>query len=319
MVNIDQRRKLATGGGLLAIVLWSGTFALARSLSEKVGSLSGGAAVYLIGAVLCLCWLLGKQEWAGFHRLSLRYLAGCGSLFALYTVVIYASVGLAANHPQLLEVALLNYLWPTLTVLLSLWVRKRAPHPLLWPATALALVGVFLVMTQGAQLSLTSFLDHVRSNPAAYGLAVVGAFAWAAYSNLAWFWSGENTTGAMVVFMLASGVALWVLQHFFGEATRWSGPAVLEALALGAITATAYALWDAAMRKGNLPLVAVCSYFTPLLSTLVSCLYLGVKPGTKLWVGCSLLVAGSIASWLALEHWGRKPAGEQPGREPPGS
>lgn len=73
-----------------------------------------------------------------------------------------------------------------------------------------------------------------------------------------------------------------------------------EAGVLGAITALAYALWDVAMRKGNLLLVAACSYLTPLLSTLVSCAYLKVMPGSQLWVGCALIVVGSLVSWRSV-------------------
>ena len=54
------------------------------------------------------------------------------------------------------------------------------------------------------------------------------------------------------------------------------------------------------MRKGDLPFVAACSYFTPLLSTLVSCTYLQVMPGYELWAGCVVMVIGSLVSWRSL-------------------
>jgi drug/metabolite transporter (DMT)-like permease len=66
------------------------------------------------------------------------------------------------------------------------------------------------------------------------------------------------------------------------------------------MTALAYVLWDVAMRKGNLLLVVACSYFTPLLSTLVSCVYLKVSPSPKLWIGCLLLVSGSLITWRSV-------------------
>jgi hypothetical protein len=70
------------------------TFALARSLSERLGPLTAGACVYLAGGLLCLLPLL----WRGalrqqFLRLSRRYVFGCGFLFVLYTVLIYLAVG----------------------------------------------------------------------------------------------------------------------------------------------------------------------------------------------------------------------------------
>jgi len=88
----------------------------------------------------------------------------------------------------------------------------------------------------------------------------------------------------------------------------WSVRAGGEALALAGITVLAYTLWDVAMRKGNLLLVAACSYFTPLLSTLVSCAYLGVRPGWRLWAGCLALVLGSLLTWRSV--FARSPKGE---------
>ena len=69
---------------------------------------------------------------------------------------------------------------------------------------------------------------------------------------------------------------------------------------MGAGTVVAYSCWDLAMRRGDLVLVATASYFIPLLSTLVSCLYLGVAPGTRFWLGCLVLVAGSLLSRRAV-------------------
>jgi len=67
-------------------------------------------------------------------------------------------------------------------------------------------------------------------------------------------------------------------------------------------TTIAYVFWDRAMRKGDVVLLGSSSYFTPLLSTLVSCLYLGVAANAKLWLGCILIVMGSLMSWLSVSE-----------------
>jgi drug/metabolite transporter (DMT)-like permease len=54
------------------------------------------------------------------------------------------------------------------------------------------------------------------------------------------------------------------------------------------------------MRAGNMVLVAACSYLTPLFSTIVSSIYLGVRPGLALWLGCAIIIAGSFLSWLSV-------------------
>ncbi|MGP8235025.1 MAG: EamA family transporter [Limisphaerales bacterium] len=178
------------------------------------------------------------------------------------------------------------------------------------PGTALALSGVFLVMTQGAHVSRMSWRDHLQNNPAAYALGLAAAISWALYSNLARRWAAPESGVAVELFLLATGLVLLSLRLAISEPTGWSFRAMGEASALAAATALAYALWDAAMRKGNLSLVAACSYLTPLLSTVVSCAYLKVSPSPKLWIGCLLLVSGSLITWRSVTD---RPV---PGREP---
>lgn len=293
--------SLNTAGGLLALVLWSTTFGIARRLAEQVGPLTAGAAVYLCGGVLCLVLLWRSQApGARLRNLSPKYLLGCGGLFTLYTALIYLAVGLAKDRVQLLEVALVNYLWPAATILLSLVLLQQRASLLLWPATALALAGVFLVMTQSTQVSWDSVINHLETNPAAFGFAFVAAVSWGLYSNLARRWAASNSGGAVAIFVPVTGLVLLGMRSVAGETSSWNLEAVVEAVALGAITSGSYGLWDRAVRKGNLLLVAACSYFTPLLSTIVSCLLLGVAPGPRLWTGCLLIVAGSMLSWRSV-------------------
>lgn len=285
----------------MAILLWSTTFAFARSLSEQVGPLTAGAAVYLIGGAFGLVRLAcTAQPVTRLLRLSRSYLLGCGGLFVFYTAAIYCAVGLARDREHLLEIALVNYLWPTLTVLLSLpLLNKRASRWLL-PGTALALTGVCLVTSQGAHISWISLREHLQSTPAAYALALAAALAWALYSNLARRWSAPESGGAVELFLPATGLVLLALRFVVSEPTNWTFRSVGEASALAAMTALAYVLWDVAMRKGNLLLVVACSYFTPLLSTIVSCAYLKVSPNSKLWIGCLLLASGSLITWRSV-------------------
>jgi drug/metabolite transporter (DMT)-like permease len=295
------RFNLSTGGGLLAIILWSATIAMARSLSEQLGPLTAAAAVYLTAGLFCLVRLSrSKTSISQLLNLPRKYLLGCGLLFILCTVLIFLAVGLARDREQVLEIGLINYLWPASTILLSLLLLNKRANLWLMPGTALALAGVFLVMTQGAQVSWQSFANHLQGNPAAYALAFGAAASWALYSNLARRWSRASSDGAAELFIPATGVVLLLMRCLWREPTVWNTQVAVEVGVLGGITAVAYVCWDAAMRNGDLLFVATCSYFTPLLSTLVSCAYLKVAPGYQLWAGCVVIVIGSLVSWYSL-------------------
>jgi drug/metabolite transporter (DMT)-like permease len=303
MRSATTASSISTLGGLVAIVLWSSTIALARSLSEQLGSLTAGACVYVVGGVVALL-TAGTSGRTRLGSLSARYLWGCGFLFVLYTVLLYVAVGAAASRTQALEIGVVNYLWPALTILFSVPLLRQRAGPLLLIGTVLAVTGVFLVMTQGADFSWSTFAEHLRSNPLPYWLALFAAIAWALYSNLARRWSKENSGGAAGWFIAASGIVLLGSRFLFPETSTWSARTILEGVVLGTITALAYVLWDNAMRRGNLVLVAACSYLTPLLSTAVSGVYLQVEVTRRFWMGCLVLVAGSVISWRSVVEEG---------------
>ena len=293
--------SLATLAGFGAILLWSTTVALVRSLSEQVGPVSAAAAVYLVSGALSAGVLFGsarKRQQLG--QLSPAYLIGCGLLFIVYMIALYLAVGRASDRQQVLEVGLLNYLWPSLTILFSLALLRKKATWILLPGTLLALVGIFLVLTQGAAVSWSSFSQNVFGNPLAYSMAAVAAVSWGLYSTLTRKWAGGQDEGAVVLFLPATALVLVPLACLFDEPRKWSYRCAAETLFLGFATYFAYLLWDHAMRRGNVVLVAAGSYLTPLLSTVASCLYLAVAPKPQLWVGCVVLVVGSVLSWRAI-------------------
>lgn len=296
--------------GLVALLLWSATVALARSAAERLGPLAAASAVYLTaGVLLTVVRLARRQTLREWRTLPRAYLLGCGGLFAFYGCALFLALGLAEDRRQVLEAGLLNYLWPALTLLLALPIQRHRATAGLVPGTLLALGGVFLVLTHGTRISWAGLAAGVSSNPACHALAAAAAVAWALYSNLARRWGDQDGEDGVRLFTLGAGLLLGLASLAWpaardeargAAAGAWSAPAALEVAGLGLATALAYAFWDAAVRRGNLILVAAASYLAPLLSTLVSCAYLGVRPGPALWAGCAGIVAGSFLSWRSV-------------------
>lgn len=89
----DEPDARATAGGLGALLLWSATFALARSLSEQLGPVTAGAAAYLVGGGFRLLRLAtAPRPPARLRELPARYVWGCGGLFVAHTTAIYLHV-----------------------------------------------------------------------------------------------------------------------------------------------------------------------------------------------------------------------------------
>lgn len=296
---LDQNTSL----GLTAILLWSSTVALARSTSEALGPLRAGSSVYLTAGIFLMGYSLWKERsFRTLQSLPRKYVFGCGALFLIYTTALFLALGLAQNRSQTIEVGLLNYLWPAFTILFSLPILKNKASLWLIPGTLLALFGVFLILTQGTTVSLSSLLANLLSNPVAYGLGFVAAVSWGLYSNLARRWGDAKSSGGVQLFTLGAGIAFLAIGFFWPENGAWSVRTAIEVGFLGIATALAYVFWDISMRAGNMVLVAASSYLTPLFSTIASSIYLGVKPGLGLWLGCAILIVGSTLSGFSVRQ-----------------
>ncbi|MDN0088118.1 aromatic amino acid DMT transporter YddG [Yersinia nurmii] len=286
--------RTATLLGIVAILLWSMSVALTRGLAETLGPFGAGAAIYSVSGILV--WLVGgKPQIRGQHP---AYLWGCGLLFVIYMVAFAIAIGMASDRQQTLEIGLINYLWPSLTLLFAVVLLRLRTRWWLWLGAAIALFGVIWVVSGGNGLDISILAENINHNPLAYSLALLAAFAWAIYSNLVRIYSRGR--GVLPLFLLACALCLWLL--FF---TLTPGPlhftpqAVMELLMMGCSTALAYQCWDSAMKKGNATLVAALSYFTPLLSVLIASLWLSTPPSAAFLPGVGMVVAGSLLCWSA--------------------
>ncbi|KAB7790149.1 drug/metabolite transporter permease [Bifidobacterium leontopitheci] len=105
----------ATMVGLMAILLWSLMTGLVRVVADSFGATLGSALIYTCGAAL----LLTFRRPAPLRTCPRIYLIVGGLLFVFYESSISLSIGLASSASSSVEVSLVNYLWPTMMVLLA--------------------------------------------------------------------------------------------------------------------------------------------------------------------------------------------------------
>lgn len=279
--------------GLVAILFWSTTIAFSRSLTEQLGTFTAAALIYIFAGLFGL--VLEHVQFGGLQKLARvprSYLLVCGGLFVLYMTALYLAVGLAATRIQVIIVGLINYLWPALSLIFSVPLLRRRASALLPVGILLALAGTWLATTSDLN---TIELMQDRGSLVPYGMALVAAVAWALYSNLGRRMGEENESGAVPLFLLASGLLLGGIRLFVTETSHWTPAAVAELAYMALFPGMlAYILWDIAVRKGEIILVTSLSYLTPLLSTLVSALVLNIRPGAAVWLAAGLVIAGAL-------------------------
>jgi len=288
--------RSATLCGLAAIGLWSTSTALIRSVTQVFGPLGGTAILYSIGAVLLLVFL-GRPR---LRRFSKFYLLVGTSLFVAYEVCLSLAVGYAASSTQVIEVVLVNYLWPSLTILLAIVMNGQRARWSIIPGTAVALFGVLWVLS-GDGLSWHRIVANVVSNPVCYGLGLSCAVTFALYCNVTRRYAGGGNA-VTLFFVLTAGV-LWTKYAFSSEVIpplTWGGG--IEILAAGVAMAGGYALWNIGILRGDLTLLATASYSAPVLTSAFAALWLGAALTVQFWQGALLVMVGSLICWTATRE-----------------
>lgn len=302
-MNISiPRENLDTFLGLLAILFWGTTIAFSRSLTEMLGPLTAASWIYLISGMLgCIYLLIPSGERKKILKLPGIYIWGCGFLFATYTILLYLAIGLAINREQVMEVSIINYLWPGLTLILSLPILHKKAKITLIPGIILAFSGLYLATLQSGIFSWEIFKGNFQDSYFPYLLAFLAAICWGLYSNLSRYWAGDTEGEIVPLFLLFTGILLSIIRLYFPEKSYWSNRVLLELLYMSIFpTFLAYSFWDRAMRRGKMILVTSFSYFTPLLSILISSFYLQVKIQPNIWLACALVVGGALLCKVSI-------------------
>ena len=277
--------------GLLAIVLWGFMAGLVRLVSESFGATLGSALIYTVGGIL----LLVVRKPTPIRHAPRKYLIIGGIMFVVYEASISLSIGLASTAAQSVEVSLVNYLWPTLLVLMTAAVsHKRGAVWKALPGAIVATIGVAMAVG-GESLNVHEALRNISSNPLPYALAFAGAFIWAIYATVTPKMSDgyDGTT----IFFCCVAVVLWLIHFTSGEGLPATAPGIGGYVALAACAASiagGYACWGYGMLHGSMETLAIRSYATPLFSTASSTVLLGVALGAPFWIGVMLVIGGSL-------------------------
>lgn len=220
-------------------------------------------------------------------------------LFVGYEICLALAIGLASDRSQSLELGMINYLWPCLTIVLAIPFNQQRFRVWLWPGLLLSLLGIVWVMKGSGSGSPALLWQNMLRNPVAYALAFIAALTWALYNNLTRrFARGSN---GVTLFFILTALALW-LKYAFSDHTvpmAFTLVPLLEVLFVGLSTAIAYSAWNHGIQQGNLTLLATASYFTPVLSALMGSLWLGLTPPLAFWQGVAMITLGSLICWRA--------------------
>lgn len=287
-------RNISTLIGLTAVIFWSTNVGLMRSVSESFGAVAGAALIYSVASMI-LVFMVGMPK---FSTIPKSYLWWGSLLFVAYELCFALSIGYAQNSRQAIEVGMINYLWPTFTLLFAIIFNNVKANILIIPGCIFALVGICWVLGGNTGFDFFQILTNLKANPLSYGLAFAAAILWAAYCSVTVKTSqGKNL---VTIFFVLTAVVLWIKYLLMsGSALNFTyNNTVTLVMAAGAL-GLGYGAWNIGIISGNMTLMAGASYFIPVLSALFAALILSTSLSFIFWQGVAMVTAGAVLCWLA--------------------
>ena len=274
----------ATLIGFMAIVLWA--------LLALLTAASGGMPPFQLAAVcfgIAGCGGMGVGLWRGTLRVAFIQPPKVWALGVFGLFGYHFCYFTALRNAPVVEASLIAYLWPLLIVLLAACLPEGKMRPQHLLGAVFGLLGAGLLITKGKGL------DFDPNAAFGYAMAGVCAIIWSSYSVLSRRFSDTPTdviTGYCCVSALLASVC-----HLIFETTLWPDSTTqwlaVIGLGLGPV-GLAFFVWDYGMKKGNIALLGVLSYASPLFSTL---LMIAVGFAEATWVvllACVMITLGAL-------------------------
>ena len=287
-------RNISTLIGLTAVIFWSTNVGLIRSVSESFGAVAGAALIYSVASVILL-FTIGMPK---FSTIPKSYLCWGSLLFVAYELCFALSIGYAQNSRQAIEVGMINYLWPTFTLLFAIIFNNVKANILIIPGCIFALVGICWVLGGNTGFDFFQILTNLKANPLSYGLAFAAAILWAAYCSVTVKTSqGKNL---VTIFFALVAVVLWIKYFFMsGSAINFTYDNTVTLIMAAGALGLGYGAWNIGIISGNMTLMAGASYFTPVLSAFFAALLLSTSLSFIFWQGVAMVTTGAVLCWLA--------------------
>lgn len=273
----------ATGLGGGAILLWASLASL-TALSGPFPPFQTAAIAFAIGGTVIALSAALRGRLSALRPTPASLALTVYGLFG-YHALYFSALKLAPPA----EANLIASLWALFIVLFSALLpgcRLRLAH------IVAALMGL-----AAATILVWDELGAAESPASALGfmLAFACALVWSSYSVasrlLAAVPSESLAVSCLITAVLALACSLgfetWTMPP---DATSWMA---LAGLGVGPVGA-AFLLWDIGMKRGDVSLLGVLSYASPILSTALLVALRFAEPGPSLAVACGLMVAAAV-------------------------
>jgi drug/metabolite transporter (DMT)-like permease len=288
----------ATAVGQVGLCLWALVAAL-MALVTRLPTIEILLIIFTTSFVFSCIFLTIKKRWhlPASQPLALWFfnlvgICGADTLFVLAS----------KNAPQA-DVTLINYLWPSLIILLAPLLPSERFQLKYLISIVLAFTGITLLLTKGKGLYALD-IHYIKG----YIYAFSGAMAWATYTLSARHYTKQIPEAIGLYCGIGALGILVTHPHLEG----FIMPTLAEAALLVYMGITshnlAYMCWNHGASKGNFKLLSLLAYLSPFICTGTLVMIGAAEPSKTLWTSATLVCAAGLTSaidWKPLIEKGR--------------
>lgn len=286
-------RQIATLIGVLALLLWSTLVGLLRLSTENFGPIYTVTYVYTLSAII----LVITYGLPNLKQASIKFLILSSLLFVIFEACFAFSITLADTSEKSIEMNIIFNIWPALIIMMMAILKEEKINLLTFIGFFLSFAGI-VVINHHPHLN---FIDNFLTNPISYLLIFLAAILWAVYCIYTKKYS--NGTNAVSLYFVLTAVALWIFTlstHGLAlpDAVHFNGYFIIFLNAV--FFSMGYLAWNIGIIKGNISILIMLSYFSPIFSSLFSAFILDSNLTHNFWYGALTVTLGSLLSWLSI-------------------
>ncbi len=294
-----SRRNIYVGIGLalLAVIIWSGNFVVARGVIKRIPPVSLAFYRWLIASLFMfpLAYSSIKKEWE-IARRSLHYLFWVALTgIALFNTFIY----IAAHHTSAINLALIGTTTaPVMAIVLARIFLKEKIGWKKMSGLILCSGGVLFLLSRGDFQNLVSFRFTIGD-----GWILLGALCFAIYNTLVRKKPAGLSPNNYLFLVFSLGTLLlfpfFLWENFHAAPVDWDLNMLLIILYLGlGASVICYSFWNMAINKLGAGRTALFGNLIPVFSSIEAATLLN-EQFTRVHIVSMLLVFAGImiANW----------------------
>jgi drug/metabolite transporter (DMT)-like permease len=258
-LSIEQQN---TAFGVIAILIWSCVALLAIELTSIPPFELLACQISIAFIVTLIRYSFSKEKKLFFNFSTKDFLIATVAL--IFNQACYFA---AFRYSPAVQVDLINYLWPTMLILLSSFLPKEKFCFAYLLSCIVCLWGIYNLLSPSG----SEYFSY--ENIFGYLLAFGAALSWTLYS----LYTRYRKTSSANCISLACALAafLSIIIHFYNE--KFVIPSIFEIFIiflLGILQmGLAFYFWECSIKKGKVKVLGLTSYCIPVLSILILILF----------------------------------------------